>query len=380
MSGGIISAIVRKDVAAFRADRFFMLMTLLGIILYPVFFWLLPSSVDETIRLGVTPPAIQQALEGLQGSDGAQGAEGSEGAEGSDGLESTTQGLEFVPYPDETSLATAVEQGEDGVVAGMAFPADFAEAAAAGRETTVTLYVTADLPPEVEAMLTGLVSEIGYLAAGQPPPVDPMTATTVLGEDRVGNQVTLREQLRPLIAFFVLIVETFALASLVANEVQQRTVQAVLVTPASSRDFIAAKGVTGTSLAFAEAVLIMLLIGGFAVGAPILLVALLLGAVLVTGFGLLSGAFGKDFITVLFISMLFMIPLMVPAFAALFPGTPAGWIRALPSYGLVDTIVAVTTQSAGWAEVAPSLLALAAWCLVIFAAGAAVLSWRVARL
>lgn len=359
MNRGAISAIVGKDMAAFRADRFFVLMTLMGIILYPLFFWLLPSSVDETIRIGVSPPSVQQTLEPLGGASG---------------------GLEFVAYPDDSSLATAVETGAGDIVAGMAFPADFAAATAAGQQTTVTLYVTADLPPEVESTLTGVVTELGYLVAGQPPPVDPVTQTEVLGEDRVGDQVTLREQLRPLIAFFVLIVETFALASLVANEVQQRTVQAVLVTPATSRDFIAAKGVTGTSLAFVEVVFIMLLIGGFAVGAPILLLALLLGAVLVTGFGLLSGAFGKDFISVLFISMLFMIPLMVPAFAALFPGTPAAWIKVLPSYGLVDTIVAVTTQGAGWADVAPSLLALAAWGVVVFAAGAAVLSWRVAKI
>ena len=58
--------------------------------------------------------------------------------------------------------------------------------------------------------------------------------------------------------------------------------------------------------------------------------ALLLGAVLVTGIGMVSGAYGKDFMGVMFISLAFMIPLMIPAFGALFPGSAAAWIQALP--------------------------------------------------
>ena len=86
MNGGIIAAIIGKDLAAFRADRFFMAMTLLGIVFYPVFFWVLPSSVDETIRLGVTPPSAEEALTQLGGE---------------------SEGLAFVAYPDQATLATA---------------------------------------------------------------------------------------------------------------------------------------------------------------------------------------------------------------------------------------------------------------------------------
>jgi ABC-2 type transport system permease protein len=254
------------------------------------------------------------------------------------------------------------------------------EATAAGEATTVTLYLGAAAPPEVASTLEGFVAEVAYGVAGSPPPVDPRTEVRVLGEDRVGNQVTLREQLRPMLAFFVLLVETLALATLVAAEVQQRTVTAILVTPATAADFLAAKGLLGTGVAFIETALIMALIGGLATGAPILLVALLLGAALVTGFGMIAGAYGRDFMTVLFLSMAFMIPLMIPGFAALFPGTASTWVRALPSWPLVDTIVAVTTQGSGWSDVAGNLLLLLGWCVVAFGAGVVVLGRKVARL
>ena len=196
----------------------------------------------------------------------------------------------------------------------------------------------------------------------------------------MGDQVSLREQLRPLLAFFVLMTETFALATLVAAEVQTRTVTAVLVTPATRADFLAAKGVVGTGVAFTEAAVIMALIGGFATGAPILVVALLLGAALVTGIGMVAGSFGRDFMTVLFTSILIMIPLMIPAFSALFPGTASAWVQVLPTYGFVQTLVEVTTTGAGWADVSAELLLLAGWTLAAFVGGWVILGRRVATL
>jgi ABC-2 type transport system permease protein len=359
MNAGIVSAILRKDLVAFTRDRFFMLITVLGLVLYPAFFWLLPGTVDETLRLGVAPPPAA-ALVAPQEAEGA--------------------GLAVVPYADEETLAEGVLAGADDVVAGIAFPEDFLAATAAGEPTTVRLLLTAEVPPEIRDSMAALVAEIAYAVAGAPPPVDPTTQVVVLGEDRVGDQVALREQLRPLLAFVVLLVETLALASLVASEVQQRTVTALLVTPATTVDFLAAKGILGTVLAFVEAVVIVALVGGLATQAPLVLLALLLGAALVTGLGMIAGAYGRDFISVLFLSMTFMVPLMIPAFAVLFPGTAAAWVRVLPSYPLVDTIVRVTTAGAGWSEVAPSLLGLAAWCVALFALGVLVLRRRVVRL
>ncbi len=357
MNTQIIRTILRKDVGALRNDRFYVLLTSISIVAYPLLFWLLPSTVEETLELGVAPSSFVDILGGAEAEQGGLAVEG---------------------YDDAAALEEAVDAGD--LAAGLVFPAGFLAATAAGETTTVTLVLDAGAPPEVATTLEGLVAEVAYAVAGSPPPVDPLTEVVILGEDRVGDQVALREQLRPLLAFFVLLVETLALATLVASEVHQRTVTAILVTPATSADFLAAKGILGTAMAFVEVTLIMALIGGLATGWPILLVALLLGSALVTGFGMIAGAFGRDFMSVLFISMAFMIPLMIPGFAALFPGTASVWVQAIPSWPLVDTIVRVTTQGAGWSDVAGSLLLLLAWCVAAFGAGVVVLGRKVARL
>jgi ABC-2 type transport system permease protein len=155
---------------------------------------------------------------------------------------------------------------------------------------------------------------------------------------------------------------------------------AVLATPATIADVLAAKGIFGTALAFSEAMLLGILIGALAVNTPLVIVALLLGSILVTGFGLLAGAFGKDFLGTMVVAMLFMVPLMVPAFGALFPGSTAAWIKALPTYGLVDTVVGVTAYGESWGDVGTTLLVLAAWGAAAFVVGAAVLRRRVITL
>jgi ABC-2 type transport system permease protein len=359
MSPAIVSAIVGKDLKEFRADRFFLLLTGLSLVFYPLLFWLLPATVDQTLRIGV----VQRDLDSVVTAVAAE-----------------SEGLVVVELADQAALEEALVSGETDLVAGLVFPDDFVAAAASSQTTQVTMLVTGDVPPEVEGALSALASELARLALGQSAPDELFAETVVLGEDRVGDPVSLREQLRPLLAFFVLMTETFALATLVAAEIQTRTVTAVLVTPATRADFLAAKGVVGTGVAFIEAAVIMAIIGGFATGAPILIVAFLLGAALVTGVGMVAGSFGRDFMSVLFTSIAFMVPLMIPAFSALFPGTASAWVQALPTYGFVQTVVEVTTSGAGWADVAPDLLLLAGWTFAAFGAGWVVLGRRVAAL
>ena len=360
MNGHIVNSIIRKDLFEFTRNRFLVFITLLVLVVWVAVFWLLPGSVDETVRVGVHHTGLDAVIGALQGND--------------------AEGLQLVAFPTEEELRIAVEEGRDGVVAGLAFPTDFLEATAAGETATVQLLVPAGLSAEQRLLLRGFVGETAHAIAGNDPPIDPATEAIILGTDRLGAQVALQDQMRPLILVLVLMVETFALAALVAAEVQERTVVAVLATPARVGDFLAAKGIFGTALAFTEVVLLGLLVGAFAVNAPVIVVTLLLGAVLVTGFGLFAGAFGRDFLGTLFIAFFFMIPLMIPAFGALFPGSTATWIKLLPTYGLVEALVGVAVDGESWAEVTPVLLLLAVWSVAAFAVGAAALRRRVATL
>ncbi len=358
---GIVAAIVRKDLMAFARDRFYLVVSIMGLVFYVLVFWLLPDSVDETITLGVHGPGI----EGLV--DLAAEAEGT--------------GLEIVPFDSDDALVAAVDEGTEGVAVGLSFPEDFLATMAAGQTTTVRVVVTAGIPNELRAAMDGFVREIAFVASGDQPPVTVLAQDEViLGVDRAGDQVPLRDKMRPLLAFLVLLVEMFALATLIAAEIQERTVTALLTTPARLSDFLTAKVIVGTLLAFSQAVLLMLAIRSLSRGTALLLVALLLGALLVTAFGLIAGSRGRDFITVVFWSMLFLVPLAIPAFGALFPGSASAWVKVIPTYGVVEAIVGVTSYGEGWSDTLPDLVLTAGWVIAAYAAGLLILKRRVETL
>lgn len=359
MNVGVIRAILRKDLIAFSRDRFYVFITLLGLVAFVAMYWLLPSSIDETIRLGIYESDVDNVIAPIASIN--------------------TEALVVTTYESPSALRDAVAGGFDGIAAGISFPAGFSQSVAEGG-AVVELLVPTGVPAEYLPLMEGIAAQVAYVAAGEMPPFDLTTRTVVLGTDRAGNQVSMQEQMRPLLAFFVLLMETFALASLVSIEVQLRTVTAVLVTPARPRDFLAAKAVLGTLLALFEVLILMAFIRGFVGDIPVLMAALFLGALLVTGVGLLAGSFGRDFMGVMFLSLGLMIPLMIPAVGALFPGSVATWIKILPTYGLVEAIVGVTTRNESWAALSPALLALGAWCVVLLALGTVILRRRVETL
>lgn len=341
---GIVGAIIAKDFRLFTRDRFFLWISIIGLIFYVALFWLLPDTVDETLKIGVTGFGSEANLGEISESD---------------------QGLELVPYADESALRAAVEEGDE-VIVGLALPTHISD-------PVITVYIGSGVPESVSGAVEGMATELAYAAAGVPSPVSGSTSEVIiLGEDRAGNQVSLQDRFKPLLAFFVLMIESMALATLVASEIQAKTVKAVSVTPATISDFLTAKTVFGTLLAFTQAVILMIAIRSLGAGPLILITAVLLGSVLVTGFGLLAGSIGKDYVGIIFWSMAFLIPMMIPALAFMFPGTTAGWIQAMPSYGLARVMVDVSNYGAGWAEVAPFLGLLALWALASLFAG-----WRV---
>jgi ABC-2 type transport system permease protein len=358
----IVGAIIKKDLRLFSRDLFYAMMTGLGLVIYVAMFWVLPSSVDETLRLGVHAPGLADLIGGAP-------------------VDGPEEGLAVVTFDSTDALREAVAAGTDDLAAGLDLPEGFVEDIRAGQRPTITVFLTGDAPPEIRDTIEGFVGEIAYAIAGiEPPVVMPALEDVVIGTDRAGDQLSLQDRFRPLFAFLVLMIETFALAGLVANEISGRTVVAILVTPATTAEFLLAKVAVGTGLAFSQAVLLLALIGALGSGALTLLVAILLGSLLVTGVGLLAGSTGRDFLGIVFWSMLFIIPLTVPAIAGLFPGAAAAWVRALPTYGLVSTITAVTVDNASFGAVAGDLAVVAVWCVVVLGVGLVVLRRKVATL
>jgi len=198
----------------------------------------------------------------------------------------------------------------------------------------------------------------------------------VLGPDTSGEQIPARDRMRPLLAVALIMFEALGLATLISEEVESGTAQALLVTPARARDIFAAKGFIGVTLAFGQAALFLAVVGGMGSQPLIILVALLLGAALVTGVGFLIASAARDMMSVMAWGALALIIFTIPAFGILFPGAISDWVKAVPSYYLADTLHQAADFDAGWGSVWPDLLILLGFDLALILAGIRVLGRR----
>jgi ABC-2 type transport system permease protein len=406
----IVGALLKKELRAYSRDAIWLLLTLLVLVAIPIAFLFLPDSVDESLTLGVAPPVsslVEDARETLKGMgatdeqlaelDEADFAEEQEGLlliefETEEELQQVISGeLEAWQAEDGTLILRDREAGDEkpddaeelNVTIGIAFPPTFISDVAAGRDdVAVTVYSDADVPEEIQGAMESFVREAGYQLAGQELPVTlPEDEFIILGEDRAGDQVSLQDKFRPLVIFMVLLMETFSMASLVSTEVLQRTVTAVLVTPARLGDFLFAKTVFGTFMSLGQALFVLVIIGGLTgQNWSIVLTILLMGSIMFTGIALFVGASGKDFMGQLFYTMLLTVPLLIPTFSVLFPGTAATWVRVLPTYPIIDTLYAAMTYGTTWADSAQELAYAAFWLVVLYGAGLIALRRKVASL
>jgi len=327
----IIKALVAKDFSLFFRNRFFAVITLLGLIFYVGVYFLMPKSVDENLEIGFYVPVPFPALEQFQ-----------------------EEGLEIQLVESEEKLKEAVIDGD--YLAGIAFPVDITEVLASGQKPVIKAYYTSDIPPEYRDAVEVFIKEMIYRATGHTLTME--VSEEIIGQDMMGMQIPPRDRMRPMLAVFLIIAETMGLANLIAEEVERRTFQALLVTPVTIKDLFAAKGIIGTALAFGQALLFMAAVGGLSQQPLIIVIALFLGAVLATAAGFLIAALGKDFMTVLAWSMVIFIIFSIPAFSVMFPGSATGWIKAIPSYYLVDTVHRASNFGAGWSALWLNLLIL----------------------
>jgi ABC-2 type transport system permease protein len=360
----LVATIMRKDLTELSRDKVWLVLTPLVLVFAVLIFWLMPDTVDETLTIGVYPASLGASLERLALAD-------------------AEIGLRVIGFYDEEALAAAVRGGDGAgpaVTAGLAFPTGFLLRIMTGQPTEVRVYVEADVPPEVRGALEGGVREMAFMLAGAPVPVTLLPdEQMVLGADRAGAHVSLREQVRPLAVFFVLITESLALASLIATEVGSRTVAAIVATPARVADVVISKGLTGTLLAFSQALLLLILLQGLGTQPLVVLAAVLLGSLLVAAVSLLAGAAGRDFMTTLFIGVLFLVPMMIPAFALLFPGSASWWMQSLPSFGVLEALHGGATLGLGFGDLSGAFASAFAWAAGLFLVGGLVLARRVGR-
>jgi ABC-2 type transport system permease protein len=351
MTWRAIATLAGKELTLFSRNRFFTLVSVLGLVAYVAIFYAMPGSVDEVLEIALYAPVLPRVFNAAQRADG----------------------LAIEIMESEDSLREAVADGR--YPAGVVLPPDFEQSLLAGEPVRVSAFLASSIPAELESAMTAVIDRFAFLQSGQMLPVE--VSREVLGPDMVGQQIAPRDRMVPLLAVLIILTETLGLASLISEEVVGQTVQALLITPMTVGGFFLAKGVTGVGLAFGQVTIFLALAGGLSQQPVLMLVTLLLGAVLVTGIGFLLGSVGKDLTSVMAWGVPVLIILLIPAFTLVFPGAVSDWIKIIPSYYLVDTAFRAANLGADWGDLWSNLVVLLALDILFVGLGVSALRRKV---
>ena len=213
MNWSIIGTLVFKDFVLFYRDKFFGLMTIFGLILYIIFYLVMPKSIDETIEIAVhAPQIIYSMLEQQQ-----------------------EKGIVIQKMSTEEELKQAIM--EKKFQFGISIPDNIQTSFFSGNKPQIYVYSSSELPEEIKEMYPAFMGEMFF--GGSQGNIE--IVETVLGPDMGGKQIPYRNLLLPMFVFIILVMETLGLANLITSEVENETANALLVTPMKLVDFFVAK-------------------------------------------------------------------------------------------------------------------------------------------
>lgn len=326
----MIKALVQKDMTLFFRNQFFALITALGLVLYIGFYFLMPAEVDETLPFAVYVEGTSDDL--------------------LDGV-AVGEGISLSSMPSREALIESVESGAHLV--GLAVSAQDFTAMLLGRDAHLTVYYAPDIPQALRDAIQGILRT--GIGANREAGVQMVTEVVGMVSD---TPIPLRDRVLPTLLLLILATEVMGLGTIIVEEIEEKTAQAVLTTPLSMGQFLTSKVIVGVGLAFVQVFLIVSVTGTLFLAPLLMIITLLIGSVFVTGVGFLIASFARDMMSVIGWSMLLLVLLTLPSMVVVFPMVGADWMRFIPSYYLVDTLHRGMNFGASLADVSANLVIL----------------------
>jgi len=271
-------------------------------------------------------------------------------------------------YSTVSEIKQAVESG--AVDIGMVLPVDFDSSVTQGKEAELVTYIWGESLAKNRTILGITIANLVRELTGQEAPVEIEAIT-------LGDKVSIpwSDRLLPLVVLMAVVLGGLTLPSAsVIDEKEKRTLEALVVTPASIGDIFIAKGLMGVILSLVMGVVILVLNQAFGTEPALLILVLAFGAIMAAEIGLLSGALMKDITTLFAVWKAGGILLFGPAIIYMFPQIPQ-WIGKLfPTYYFLQPIIAISQGGSSWPDIATNVFILVGLDLILI--GVIVLALR----
>lgn len=268
-------------------------------------------------------------------------------------------GIDLTLLDDAGDLKDRVE-GND-LDAGLVLPAGFDDAVRAGERPPLEFYVGGESLASNRIVLSVTTLDLVRRVEGSTPPV--VVDIVDLGD---APALPVATRLVPLILMYALVMAgMFVPAATLVEERETGTLTAMLVTPATAGEVVAAKACLGVILAFAMSLVTLLLNGALGAHPVALVAAVFVAALYAALLGLVLGTAAKDTTAMFTMSKGAGIFLMGPVIFYMFPDWPQWIAKLFPTYWMIDPIWEVGVQGAGFAEIWPEMVVSLAICLAL---------------
>ncbi len=271
------------------------------------------------------------------------------------------------------SSDAVIQRVEKESMVGLVLADDFDAEIAAGKTPELRLYYNGQRGSGEQAAFTQIIESALRAMAGQTMPAR-LAPIDVTRSGQGGEKQETDYSQYLLILLLVLgltMVGVFVVPTILVEEKEKHTLQAVLVSPASYTDLVAGKVLVGLVYSLLTALILLLLNDGFSGNAAVTLLAVLLGSLFLVQCGLLLGAVFTTTTQVNTWSSIVMLALLIPAMFIMPPQPPEPIptvTRLIPTSHMAEAIRLSLSNHATLSSVGPDLVILAASTVIVFVA------------
>jgi len=342
MNLGIIKVLTKKDINLFFKNRFFTFITLLGLVSYIVIIFALPKSVNENIKLAIySEKPLTRVNYFLK-----------------------KENVDPLYFDSIDDLKKAVLNKE--VSFGILFSEDVKK---------IVVFIPADVEEEMREAYRYIAEELLYVELGYTLNIE--SEEVVLGEDMVGKQIPLSKRIIPVFTFLLIMAETLGLANLISEEIEGKTIFALLSTPVTVSDIFISKTLVGLITTFIPSLVFIIATLGIGKNFPLIVFILFVGCLFTISIGFLIGSISKDFMGVVGFGGLMFVILLFPSFNVMNPGTFTGWVKSIPSHFLVDGLHRIINFDVTFRDISGHILVLLTTGGILYLLGGSLLKRRI---
>ncbi|HXC70742.1 MAG TPA: ABC transporter permease [Pyrinomonadaceae bacterium] len=318
MNPGVVAAITRKDVVDAIRNRYLLTALITPLFLAVLFRILLPGpNPRNLLTVVVYDPANSVVVAAIR----------------------QAQEMSVVDAPSPDAIASEVQKRK--AIAGLVVPPNFDADLTAGKQPQLSVYLNNGKTIFEQAAFRRLLDQHIKAVVKQPEPVrlvwiDIDKSAT----EQSGVAGGLAQMLLPLLLIMTLgMIGSMVVPLLLVEEKEKRTLDFLLASPASLKEIVAGKAVTGVVYTFLIAGLLLIVNRQFVGNWLWTSVTIVLGLVFVVGIGLLLGSFLNNTMQVNTWASSVLLLLLAPSFPSL--GLPAFLdtaLRFVPTYYLSEAL------------------------------------------